>query len=819
MILFEELKEAYSYVQFATSISTTDGNCLHVNPKWIEITKLSLNSALDMGWQSIMHPDDIPVFNKEFELFTQSSENGIFNYRIFVGGKEKYIQKLSTPVFKDGKIAYYVCIITDLTVQKQQEQLLNQQNKLLNALQEIQIGFLESDDESEIFEELLRKILHVSNCAYGFIAEVLHEDGKQVLQAHAISNLAWNEETQKLYNERKTKGLRFENLDTLFGVPVKTGEALISNNVAKDARAKGLPHNHPVLNNFIGIPVKKDREVIGLIALANHANGFSNATIGFMEPITATVSTLIQAHQIKKAKLLSEEENREKAQYLQILLTSLDDLIFELNEKLEFTNVWTNDESKLFIPRAQFLGLNFRDFFPPEFCDYVEPIMKKVLETGEPSSIEYPGMGPLADKWYNSRDSRVIIANGEKRLIKQVRDITEIKNSEKAILKAKDAAEEATRIKSEFISVMSHEIRTPMNAIIGFINLLLDEKPQPHQVNYLTNLQLSATQLLYLLNNILDYSKLEAGKMQIESMPVLLSEVADALSKTFSKTARDKNIQLKTIIDSKLPDQVLTDPFRLNRVLTNLVSNAIKFTDKGSVTIELTQLKRDESETTVYFAITDTGVGISQENLAVIFEEFTQEHSSITRKYGGTGLGLAICNKLLQGFDSKIEVKSEKDKGSTFSFVLTLPVAKSNLIATENKRPTASSLNNVNILVVEDNLINAMIVQKFIKNWGGKSQHAISGKLAIDMAHKNVYDAILMDLQMPEMDGFETTKNLREFLPDTPIIALTADAMTETRSLVLASGMTDYVTKPFNPQELKGIIEHYCNIYRDSTRG
>lgn len=799
MTLFHELSNAYKYIQFATCVSDQNGHCLQTNAKWQEVTGLTETESHGLGWISNIHPEDIDELLEELEIFRTSKQNGMFRYRILVDGKIRHIQKLSTPVIVNGETSHFVCIVIDVTQHKEQEERLNRQNKLLQSLQEIQIGFLTSDNDAKVFEDLLSRILTLTECTYGFIAKMGDIAEHAVWQPYAVIN-----DTEQ--DEPQTTGICFDHIDTLFGSKFKQGEPVITAMKSDDGTHLGFP---TFLKNFLGIPVKLNNQVVGLIGLGNHANGFSMDTVRFLEPLTATVSTLIQAHQIKKAKEITDLDNLEKAQYLNILLSSLDDIIFELNENLEFTNVWTNDPSKLFVPVEEFIGKRYSNFFPPEFCAITEPVMLKVLETGISSGYEYRGIGAQADKWYSGTDSMVTLSNGEKRLLKQVRDITEVKNSQHAILKAKDEAEKATKVKSEFISVMSHEIRTPMNAIIGFVNLLLHEEPMQHQMPYLNNLKESASELLYLLNNILDYSKLEAGKMEMELAPVSLSEMATNIVGTFSHAAKEKNISIRSAVDASLTQRVITDVFRLNRILSNLLSNAIKFTDAGEVLLEIKETGRTETDITLILQVKDTGIGISDENLKYIFQEFTQEHSSITRKYGGTGLGLAISNKLIQAFHSNIVVESEKGKGSCFSFTLTLPIAKTSQPISAEKLATESNLNNIDVLVVEDNQINALIVQKFITNWGGKSQHAISGKAAIDMLQNNRFHLILMDLQMPDMDGYETTRHIRTFLPDIPIIALTADAMTETKSTVLESGMNDYITKPFNPQQLKGIIQHY----------
>lgn len=393
--------------------------------------------------------------------------------------------------------------------------------------------------------------------------------------------------------------------------------------------------------------------------------------------------------------------------------------------------------------------------------------------------------------------------------------ITKAKELEIELIHAKDVAEKAAMAKSQFLSVMSHEIRTPMNAVIGFTHLLLQQDPKPSQMEFLRLLKFSAENLLVLINDILDFSKIEAGKLEFENVDFNLKDLVANIRLSLLQKANEKNIQLKLMVDQDLPDAVIGDPVRLGQILSNLVSNAIKFTETGKVTISATLSTADKENAVIDFEVTDTGIGIPSNKQSDIFNSFTQASSDTTRKYGGTGLGLTITRRLLQLLKSDIYVNSQVGKGSTFYFSLTFQNSdlklKSSHLADENQKP--QSLLGTRILIAEDNQINVILAKQFMKQWQVDCDVAENGEIALLLVQTNDYDMILMDLQMPEMDGYQTTEAIRN-LPDAkyqklPIIALTASAMLDIKDRAFTVGMNDYISKPFNPNELYKKIASY----------
>lgn len=397
-----------------------------------------------------------------------------------------------------------------------------------------------------------------------------------------------------------------------------------------------------------------------------------------------------------------------------------------------------------------------------------------------------------------------------------IRDVSERKKREVELLAALDRANEATRAKQQFLSVMSHEIRTPLNGILGAVNLLLQENPREDQLDYFKTLEFSGNHLLSLVNDILDFSKIEANRIQFERIDFNLRELAKGLMKIFSFKANDKGIELKLSVTDSIPDVVKGDPMRLNQILTNLIGNAVKFTEKGEIILNIKIIEQHEKSLRCRFEVIDTGIGIQPEKIGTIFEFFSQADTNTTRKYGGTGLGLAITRKLVELQNGTIEVTSEVNKGSSFAFELSFEVAIQDL----NREVKASgnqqhSLKGVRILLVEDNKINQMIAGKFLKRWDSLVDIAENGREALEKSLENKYDIILMDLQMPELDGYETSRLIRaradEYSLQIPIIALTASAYNEVKDGVMQSGMNDIINKPFIPDELNRIVYEYVS--------
>jgi PAS domain S-box-containing protein len=375
--------------------------------------------------------------------------------------------------------------------------------------------------------------------------------------------------------------------------------------------------------------------------------------------------------------------------------------------------------------------------------------------------------------------------------------------------KAKKQIEESLKVKEQFLANMSHEIRTPMNAIIGFTNLLLKKEIDPENRQYLNAIKTSGQNLLVIINDILDFSKLESGKITLETIPFKLRQIVATVVDLMLPKASEKDIKLSYAIDENIPETLVGDPTRLNQILINLVGNAIKFTNEGGVRVEISKLHDAGEDLSLRFCVSDTGIGIPPESIDKIFEGFTQASNDTTRKYGGTGLGLTITKQLIELQGGEISVSSKVNEGSSFVFWLNFKKdTRQEAPPSEEKEASKQQypLENTRVLLVEDNLFNQMLAAKILENWHCKVDVAGNGIIATEKASKEDYDLILMDIQLPEMDGYQATTYIRNKIPapknKVPIIAMTAHAFPEEIEKCKRYGMDDYISKPFEESKL-----------------
>lgn len=791
-------------------IAGTDAKFKKVNPKFTEVLGYSKEELLSVPFTQLIHPDDLEKTTMAIRKLDEGVKVIDFENRYFdKNGHVKHIKWAAAPEVNSGRI---YAIGEDITEKKKDEYYKNEISKIRNL-------YISNISRSNAFwDKTLELILEITGSKYGFIGEIKESDeGKKYLKTFSLTNIAWNEETRRLFEEKSQDGLEFHNLDTLFGEVIRTGNVLMTNSPDKHPASSGRPKGHPPLDSFMGVPLHSGDRFIGMVGLANRDNGYDEKFYASLTEIFETISSIVNIflleRDLKEVGKLNSLYKDAVDQAAIISIANRDRKIVYVNELFEntfgFTSLEIINQGHQIINSGKMPSGFFSSMWDKlssgsqwrgEVCNKAK---NGDLLWMDVTVIPFRNHGEEVDQYIFIR-----------------KDITKEREQKKLEI-AFQKAEESAKAKSEFLSMMSHEIRTPLNGVIGMADLLKETSLAGDQRELVDTIVNSGKTLLSIINDILDLSKIEAGKLSLEEAECDVKSFIEKLVKPFNISCEEKGLGFNFESDD-YEHHVFLDSARLGQVITNLCSNAIKFTQKGDIKIKLSRNSVVGGKVTgVNLLVEDTGVGLSDEEMDLIFEPFSQLGEN-HQKIGGTGLGLSITRKIVDMMGGVVEVNSTKGVGSCFKVQLFLKTGKK--INPLKNRETFDLISDrfvskkSKILIAEDNPTNQIVVKKMIESLGHKAICVSDGEQALHKLDSERFDLVLMDCQMPVMNGFESTKAIRqsnEWYKNIPIVALTANAIKGDDQKCFDSGMTGYLSKPIIKSTLENELKKFLKKEED----
>ncbi|MCF8105285.1 MAG: PAS domain S-box protein [Desulfohalobiaceae bacterium] len=706
---------------------------------------------------------------------------------------------------EQGQVRYLVLSLQDVTERIKDQERIKRQNTMLQAINHIFAQDLNCDSVKSLGKVCLSQAEKLTESQYGFIGYVGDGDKiKNISMSDSVKEFcrAGNfQESGELPREMEVHGL--------FGKVVRDWQGYFTNQPQAHAASIGLPPGHPPLSSFLAVPLQVDEGgKLGIICLANRVGGYRQEDLRLMESLAPVMANVISRFWLQQT--IRDSQAKLSRIFLEspsfMLLTEFEDgTILDVNKAYCRLSGYSREE---LIGRTTVeLGLLSLDERQEE--------LRQLRLTGSIASSEKLRRTKSGETRCVLLSSELLELSGRRQIISMGVDITERKKSEQILLEAREKADTANQAKSEFLANMSHEIRTPLNGVKGMIELANRLAVQPEVKEYLDLAGQSAEHLMCIINDVIDLSRIEAGRTELHPQPFSLTECLKATFYPLQRAAEDKGLGFEIEVSPELPDGLVGDANRFRQVLENVVGNALKFTREGRVSIKLGPYPEQSpgGRVRLLCRVTDTGIGISEENQAIIFDNFQQVNPALQEHFGGSGLGLAISKHYLEMMDGEIWCESREGQGSTFSFTLVLNQALEEEAPepVPEEPPAESSKGGLKILVAEDSPMNQIFTKELLKDQGHDVAIAEDGRQALKALAKEPFDLVLMDIRMPNLDGEQALRIIRHeppagVDPHIPVIALTAYGLKEDQKRLLKQGFDGYLAKPIDIQAFEKAI-------------
>lgn len=800
------------------------GDFLHCNKAFAAALGYSADDFELLRYTDLVHPDDVGELEASLQYLRHSSS--LSDVRLRLRSKDHSYRLFQSAAYSVPEHELIYVIVCDITNHEHAERAIRESNDMLKAVSEALLQFVNQTPDVNPFETMLSHMLKLTQSEYGFIGEVLQdENGQPYLKSHALTNIAWNDETRELYRANKKTGLQFTNLNSLFGHVMTSGQLVISNAPAVDPRRCGLPPGHPPMDAFMGVPIYSGQDLVGMVGLANKPSGYTEEFAENLGLLISVCSNLILAFRTEIRKREVEQQLIKSEKTVRALVDCAMDGIFTMDRDGRVLSVNPSMTSIFQCETSDITKGSVFDLFDRESATTLRDLMQSLDTLAKPHrGLKRELTGVTRDGSPFPLELSINSMSGTENdvYVAIVRDVTDWQSIREELTSAKLQAESANRAKGEFLANMSHEVRTPINGILGMTDLALQSNLDEEQRDYLETVKDSAKTLLSIVNDILDFSKIEAGKLVLDTRPFNLRQELAFAMRDMARRAADKGVRFNFTVSEDVPFWLLGDSLRLRQVMINLVSNAVKFTVEGEINVTISIHKQQDALTTLRFVVRDTGIGISDDQKATIFQAFSQGDASITRRYGGSGLGLVISSNLVKMMGGQLEFESVYGQGSTFVVFLDFAASAEagpvvgDRIDDSHPIELVDATGPVNcsekeILLVEDNPINTRLAQAILSRAGYRVVCVSTGQEAVSAATAKAFNLILMDLQMPEMDGQTATQIIHSWQRSrhkqlTPVVAVTAHAMVGDQQKCLDAGMVDYLSKPYAASQLLAMV-------------